>query len=63
MSNFKPYWTRHPVQLRIFALLFLLTFPITLTPILIFAYWDEIYGAFKMNIRLTWKVITGEWKP
>lgn len=63
MSNFKPYWTRHPLQLRLFSLVMLLTSPMTLPIFLLWSYREEIYSELAMNYRYILRVLTGEWKP
>lgn len=63
MSNFKPYWARHPLQLRLFALVMLVTSPITLPAFLLWSYREEIYSEVAMNYRYILRVLTGEWKP
>lgn len=59
----RPYWKRHPGQVRIIALLLMITAPISLTAILLFAYRDEIYTAVAENLAQLWRITIGKEKP
>lgn len=59
----RPYWKRHPYQLRFFALMMLITLPISLTAFLLIAYHEEIAQEVKDNIIQIWRVFTGKEKP
>lgn len=63
MSNFKPYWERHPLQLRLFALAMLIASPIVLPIFMLWSYRDEIYSEVAMNYRYILRLLTGELKP
>lgn len=59
----RPYWKRHPYQLRFFALMMILTLPISLTAFLLIAWYEEIWDEVRDNIRQIWRVFTGKEKP
>lgn len=59
----RPYWKRHPYQLRFFELMMLITLPISLTAFLLISYHEEIAQEVKDNIIQIWRVFTGKEKP
>lgn len=59
----RPYWKRHPYQLRLFELMMLLTLPISLTAFLLIAWYEEILDEVRDKIRQIWRIFAGKEKP
>ena len=57
MSNVKQYWQRHPVQLRIVALLALIFVPIWFPIAALAVYWREVAREFKIQYRDLWRAL------
>ncbi|MBB5414077.1 hypothetical protein [Paraburkholderia atlantica] len=56
--SLRKYWQRHPVQLRLAALILLVLIPVT-TPLFALAiHWREILEAFAEQYRDTWCALT-----
>lgn len=58
MSNFRPYWTRHPHQLRMAAFLCLITVPIFLPILMAWLHRWEILETFGAAYRELWWCLT-----
>lgn len=57
MSSVRPYWLKHPIQLRIVAASILIALPVALPIILAIAYRREIIAEISNQYRQTYRAL------
>lgn len=57
MSNLRPYWKKHPVQMRVFAAALLPLSPVVVPVLLLVAYHKEVGAEFCYVVRQLWRAL------
>lgn len=57
MNHVRPYWNRHPLQLRIVAFIALLFVPVWLPVTALLVYWQEVAQEVKAQYRVCWRAV------
>lgn len=62
-DNYRPYWKRHPIQMRATAILMLIAAPILVPLVLLAAHWETIWREVAGTVKEIWNVVRTTMPP